>query len=167
MIPLNHSEFPVNIQKIKITILSVTSLAKIHEISMKSPFNHHEIPLKSLQTRHLSAIRTVVVVPSAAAATSTRPWRAPRPAPGGCGAQPSGWHMSGVGIDVPFWGLVSHQKKYLLEMKYPQLGDVRHWEIYQPLIYIKPGILSSPNGCLTGGGFPLNYQNMTIGEVPP
>ena len=31
--------------------------------------------------------------------------------------------MTGVGIDVPFWGLVSHhQNKYLLEITSPRVG---------------------------------------------
>ena len=43
---------------------------------------------------------------------------------------------TGVGIDVPFWGFLSHhQTKYLLDIIFPLLlGDVKHWDIYQPLL---------------------------------
>ena len=57
-----------------------------------------------------------------------------------CGERPGDGRgprdSTGVGKCPNYWGWVSHhQNKYLLEMKYPQwLGDVKHWDIYQPLL---------------------------------
>ena len=44
--------------------------------------------------------------------------------------------IPGVG-ECPFWGFVSHhQNEYFLELISPsQLGDVLHWDIYQPINY--------------------------------